>query len=509
MGAYVIALLAFPVDFGPQVGGVVLSVSRLVLLAAIAFAIADWRELLSAARRVPTMVWVGWLAFLGSALVTAATIPSSASWARYGSLVVEGLVVFLLVYRAALAPSGLRTLLIVVATTTVAVAGIALLLVAFGNDYDRILSAIAGTEPVYQPSARFGLERQAGPFRGALYFGIWMTVASALLLPALAEGPPRLRRLAGAAWVVLLVAVAVLTVSRLAVTAMFVVPGVYFLVRGRRPVGVACLALAVVVGAVFSVLSLDPEIAGAAPGETGNVLYRSSVVRFAAYQATLEALRVHPLFGWGLLNDMSVVGAIIGRGNWVDSIYLSYLVEMGIVGTGSFVLLLVAILRVSRRTWQSAAGLALGIALAGGLVMGAFASTLTSTQMYAAFFVLAALALAAASRMSDARNDLVLGPEAPAPLVHSIGSVPPERVERQAEPGAQTKSGHQPTDRVGRKPAQDEVGHEGQPGSRPGAGATYPDPITHQVAQPVGGLRAARPAVARASRRHDVELKPS
>jgi hypothetical protein len=89
---------------------------------------------------------------------------------------------------------------------------------ALGIHYDHILAQIAGSQPVPQVADRFGLERQAGSFRAPLYFGIWMAVVSALLLPAMAEGRPRARQIAWAAWVVLLVSVAVLTASRLATT---------------------------------------------------------------------------------------------------------------------------------------------------------------------------------------------------------------------------------------------------------------------------------------------------
>ena len=416
MAAYVITLLALPVDFGPSVGGVVLSASRIVLLVAIAFAIADWRGTLAAAGLLPVLVWIGAAAFLGSALVTAATIPSPDSWARYGSLVVEGIVVMLLVFRAALAPGGLRTLVIVTVTTTVVVSAVALVLAALGYHYDRILAEIVGSTPVPQIGTRFGFERQAGPFRASLYFGIWVAVVSSLLLPVLIRAARTQRRVAAAAWVVLLVAVIFLTLSRMATTAMFIMPGIYFLVRGRRRAGASFLGAALACAALFTVLSLDPAIMFPQPGGGEGSFAESNSMRLAAYGAAFEAVRERPLFGWGLLSGRIVLEAIIEGRSYVDSTYLQLLVEFGLVGSASFLLLVAAILRGSRRTWGSAGGLALGLAIVGYLGMSALASTLTSTQMHAAFFVLAGLFLAHASGDSEARDQLVLRAQPPPPL---------------------------------------------------------------------------------------------
>ena len=430
MTAYIVTLIAFPVDFGLKVGGVVLTPSRLVLLVALVVATVEWRGNLTAARTLPLTIWLAWLCFLGSVFVTAATIPSSASWVRYASLVVEGVVVFLLAYRAALTPAGLRRLLTAVVATTVVVAAATLILAALGIHYDHVLAQVAGSQPAPQVADRLGLERQAGSFRAPLYFGIWMAVVSALLLPAMAEGRPRARQLAWAAWAVLLVSVAILTASRLATTAMFVLPGIYFVIRGKGRVGVAFLLLAAVVGVSFSILSLEPVISG----DTENLLVQSSTMRVASIQAVFEALQMHPLFGWGLLSDVTVLSAFIGDRNYVDDVYLSLLVEVGIVGTFSFLLLVAAILARSRRAWRSAVGLALGIALLGLLTMGAFASTLKSTQSYAAFCVLAALGLATGALRSQAWNDEVFGSKTPAPVPERIADVPGQRREGQEKP---------------------------------------------------------------------------
>ena len=386
MGLYVVLLLTLPVDFGVSVGAVIVTPARVVLLAAVVLALVGWRSWLVALRSVPRLIWVGWLALLGAALATAVLAPSSASWARYGSLVGEGLVVFALVWNAATVPGGLRALVAVFAAIVVAVAGAVLLLTVLGIRYDHVLADLSGTAPIPDSAARYGFERQPGPFRAPLFFAIWLTAASALLLPALAGGSRRLRWLAFAAWLVLLVAVFSLTTSRLAMTAMFFLPGVYFLARGPRLIGAGCLIAAAVIAISVSVVPANPVIGD------------STTMRLSAIDAALQAIRERPLFGWGLLSDKTVLSGIVGKQNFVDDTYLSLAVETGVAGLSAFALLAASILGATRRAWGSAQGLALTIAVAGVLGMGAFASVFQETQGYAAFFVLAALAVAAAVR---------------------------------------------------------------------------------------------------------------
>ena len=376
----------------------ILTPSRCVLLAAVAVALFGWRSSLLSPRRVPWLVWVGWLAFLGAALVTALVEPSTASWARYSSLAGEGLVVFALVWNAAAAPGGLRTLVTVFAATIVVVAGVVLLLAALGIRYDHVLSGMAGNVPLPDTAPRYGFERQPGPFRAPLFFAIWMTAGSALLLPALAEGRARIRQLAFAGWLVLLVAVVVLTASRLAMTAMFVVPGVYFLARGHRLLAVACFVAAGVVAIGVTLV---------APPNT--VIAQSGEMRLSAIDAALQAIRARPLFGWGLLSDKSVLSGILGTQSYVDDSYLSLAVEVGLVGLSAFLLLATSIVAGTRRAWGSPLGLALAIAVTGVLGMSVFASVLQASQGYAAFFVLAALAVAAGSGAARSQPAIEIG----------------------------------------------------------------------------------------------------
>jgi hypothetical protein len=393
IGLYIVLLLALPVDIGLNVAGSVLTPARIALGMAVVVALLDWRSVLAAVRRVPRLIWIGWAAFLLAALVTAFIWPSAASWVRYGSLVVEGLVVFVLVFHAAIEPGGVRTLARVFAVAIVVVAAVVLALALAGLHYDKVVSGIAGTVPAADVSERYGLERQAGPFRGALYFGIWMVAASALLLPAMASAKPRIRWLALAAWLLLVVSVFFLTASRLAATAIFVAPGIYFLARGPRRVGVASLvvALAVAVG-LGALIPANPAV------------QHSNELRVAALNPALQAILAHPLFGSGLLSDLSVLTGIIGKKNYVDDSYLSLAIEIGLVGLGAFLLLVGSIVLATRRAWHSALGLALAIGVVGVLAMAVLASLFTASQGYSAFFVLAALAVAVASRPYSATS---------------------------------------------------------------------------------------------------------
>ncbi len=390
MALYVAALLCLPVDIGVSVYGAVLTPARFILLAAVVLGIAQSRSVVAALRQVPNMIWVGWAALLGAALISALLAPSGATWARYASLVGEGLVVFALVIWAASAPGGWRALLLAFAVTIAVATALVLVFAMLGQRLDHVLSGLAGTLPAPTNAPRYGLERQAGTFRGAVYFGIWLTAGSALLMPGLANGQQRTRLLAVGAWLLLLVAVFTLIGSRLAMVSMFLVPAAYFLVRGPRWIGVVSLIAASVVA--FGLTFVLPSTEG---------IERSGTLRVTAVGAALDAITARPLFGWGLLSDMSVLGNIIGARNFVDNTFLSFAIEMGLVGLGAFLLLVVSIVFATRGAWATPRGLALLIALATVLGMGVLASVLQASQSYAAFFVLAALAVAGAVRARD------------------------------------------------------------------------------------------------------------
>jgi O-antigen ligase len=171
---------------------------------------------------------------------------------------------------------------------------------------------------------------------------------------------------------------------------MFLIPAAYFLVRGPRPVGAASLVAAA--GIAFGLAWLIPP---------SPVIAESNELRLAAISPALQAIAARPLFGWGLLSDSAVLSDIIGRQNFVDDTYLSLAVETGLVGLAAFVLLAGAIVLATRRGWAGPLGLALAIAVASVLGMAVLASVFQVTQGYAAFFVLAGLAVATSLIAAD------------------------------------------------------------------------------------------------------------
>ena len=134
--------------------------------------------------------------------------------------------------------------------------------------------------------------------------------------------------------------------------------------------------------------------------------YAAPAIGVSEPERQLQAIGARPLLGWGLLTDATVLGDIIGSENAVDDTYLSLAVETGLLGLGAFLLLVAGIMLAARRGWPAPLGLALAISVAGVLAMAVFASVFQITQGYAAFFVLCALAVAAAFRGRDT------GPEA-------------------------------------------------------------------------------------------------
>jgi hypothetical protein len=397
MTLYVVVLLSLPVDIGVNVYGAVLTPARLILLAAIVLAIIQWRSVRATLRQVPRMIWVGWAAFLGAALISALLAPSGAAWARYGSLVGEGLVVFALVVWAASAPGSWRVLLLTFVATIAVATALVFAFAMLGQRLDHVLSGLAGTVPAPTNAPRYGFERQAGTFRGAVYFGIWLAAGSALLMPALASGAQRTRLLALGTWLLLLVAAFTLTGSRMAMVAIFLVPAAYFLVRGPRWVGMVSLIAAI--GVAFGLTFVVPWT---------DQIERSSTLRVTAVGAAIDAIAARPLFGWGLLSDMTVLGNIIGRRNFVDNTFLSFAIEIGLVGLGAFLFLVASIVLATRRVWATPCSLALLVALGTVLGMGVLASILQASQSYAAFFVVAALAVAAGIRARDTAQPAVV-----------------------------------------------------------------------------------------------------
>jgi hypothetical protein len=180
-------------------------------------------SLRDALHSAPKAVLVAWLAFLASAGVTTFLYHSTQALARYGSLVVEGLVLWVIAWCIARDRRGSHVLHLTIVLTTTFVADATLLLAALGLVYGDALRSLSGLAVERSTDVRFGLSRQEGSFSAPLFFAIWLAGASMLILPWLEEERPLRRILAWAAWVILLLAT-VATVSRVGIVVELGVP---------------------------------------------------------------------------------------------------------------------------------------------------------------------------------------------------------------------------------------------------------------------------------------------
>jgi O-antigen ligase len=416
--AYVTALLAIPSSVGLHLGILVLTPSRVILAALIAMVVAD-ESLREALRLVPKSVLIAWIAFLGSAAATTVLNFSSQAVTRYGSLVIEGLSLFLVVWCIARDRRWGRALHLSLVVATVIVAAVTLILAMVGHGYEDLFRILL-VEPVRESTdLRFGLSRQAGSFPAPLFFATWLAAVSMLILPWLEE-PRTLRRLAAwSAWAVLLLA-AILTVSRAGIVVALGGAAVYFFTRRRLWVGSGLTALALVAalfmaGYTVALPSFGPGDSTGSTGQTAAqkeadaeaqaALSGSTSMRIEAVKAAATVLVEKPLFGWGLLSAGPVLSGQIGHPNYVDDTYIQYLVELGVVGFTAFMLmLLVMLVKAARLPW-SPVHVARFLALLALMGMSGLASFLSITQGFAAFVVVMALAVTASGMVSGQLNE--------------------------------------------------------------------------------------------------------
>jgi O-antigen ligase len=124
-------------------------------------------------------------------------------------------------------------------------------------------------------------------------------------------------------------------------------------------------------------------------------------MRLESLQAAWPVLLQRPLFGWGLLMAGPVLTAHLGHPSYVDDTYLTWLVELGMIGVAAFTLLILSALRMAVPLPRSPARLSRVFALVMLVGMVVFASFLSITQGYAGFVLIFTL--------------VTLGAEAPAP----------------------------------------------------------------------------------------------
>jgi O-antigen ligase len=414
LAAYAAVLIAIPPDVGLRVSGFVLSPARALLIAAAAVAIAEVvRDRRARPALPPRVVLVAWLLFLAAFGVSTLVNGLPGGISRFGSLVVEGIVVWLLAWHVA-TRAGADRIATAIAAASVVVAVLSTALALTGQRYDVIVRAIGGDVTAEPAPLRFGVARQQAAFDAPLMYGIWLVAASALVLGEITRSRGVRRWLWIAGWIVVAVA-AFTTVSRIVLVGLPLVVAAYFAVRERwRPSAIAFVASIVVAffvfvvptGALsnFRVAGMDFSVDFGPPGTVLGVPFStpemtaiesSNEARIEAAIAGLNAATERPVFGWGPLNAKAVVAERLGYKNWVDNTYVAFLVEGGVAGLATFVALAFVVLAFAFRNRAEPRGAARAVALLALLGASAFAAFFSLSQGYAAFWLLGGLATGA------------------------------------------------------------------------------------------------------------------
>jgi O-antigen ligase len=444
LAAYAATLIAIPPDVGVRLAGFVLSPARALLLVAVAVALVEVARDPDRRRPVPPrIVLVAWLLFLTAFGVSTLVNGVPGGIARFGSLVVEGIVLWLLAWHVAMR-AGADRIATAIAAASVGVAVLSTVLALTGQRYDVIVRTLAGSPAVEEMPLRFGIVRQQASFDAPLMYGVWLVAASALILGEITRSAGTRRWLWIAGWAVVAVA-AFTTVSRIVLVGLPLVVAVYFAVRERwRSSLMAFVASLVVAFFVFVVptgalssFRLGGVQFGVDFGPPGTVLGvpfstpemaaidSSNEARIEAAIAGLNAATERPLFGWGPLNAKAVVEERLGYKNWVDNTYVAFLVEGGIAGLATFVGLAFVVVAIALHNRGDPRGAARAVALLALLGASAFAAFFSLSQGYAAFWLLGGLATAAfAPVLARASREPA---SAPAPGPEVTHQVPRER----------------------------------------------------------------------------------
>lgn len=408
---YVFALVMLPSWAGISFLGIVMTPARALLAILIPvglYATVRWSAV------QPTLLVASWIAFLGASTVTTVLHFDPRSLARLLSIVVEGGLLFW-VARALLADGVVRQRVIValvLATTAAAVISVALIIA--GTQYNDGLAQLFGRSVVpVTERERFGLLRIEGPFGQPLVFGTWLVGSLPLSLGLVRSGRGALRNWAPVVGVGASATAIILTVSRSPLIVASFIPAAYAWSVGRRWATLPLTAIALSVSAAVILLSgtvsLSPaESPTAAPGAsaafthipvpsviaTPNPVRQSGELRAEAYRNAAKAILQQPVFGHGLLKGADALGAVTGHPNYVDNTYLQVAIEQGLVGLGSLLVLLGAVVKTAVQRRHAPAGLSVLLAVITLLVMCVVVSFFSFTQSYALFWLVAAVATA-------------------------------------------------------------------------------------------------------------------
>jgi len=411
LAAYGAVLVAIPADVGLRLPGFVLSPARALLFATLVVALLEIaRDAPSRRLLPPRVVIVAWLAFLAAFAVSTVLNAPAGAFVRFGSLAIEGLLLWVLAWHVA-TRAGAERVATTIAAASVVVALASTVLALTGQRYDVIVRAIQGDAVAEAAPLRFGIVRQQAAFDAPLTYGIWLLAASALVVGQICQSQGRRRWLWIAGWVIV-AAAAFTTVSRLVLVGLPLVVALDFSLRERwRRAAVGFLAAFVVAFVVFAVPagvlsnvrigSIDFDVDLGPPGTVFGLPFStvemtaiesSNEARIEAALAGLGAAAERPLFGWGPLTAKGIVSERLGHDNWVDNTYIAFLVEGGVVGLAAFVGLVLVVVGAALRNRGQPAGSARAVALLTMLGSAGFAAFFSLSQGYAAFWLIAGLA---------------------------------------------------------------------------------------------------------------------
>lgn len=414
LSVYAAALIAIPTGIGFDLGFAVLSPARIALCLAGLAAILEFRKSnVSGWIRPVLHHGLAWAVFLGAAGISTALNPSSPGLSRLASLVIEGAGVFYLSFLVCRRAADRRRLTLVILGTTIIVAGATIALAALDLRYEAVIARVVTGQADVSVPMRFGLGRQQGSFDSPLFFALWLLASSGLIVGFAEAAPRRHRWVWIVGWIIVAIAIGT-TLSRIAIVGVWFALAGYLAGRSmwRKSLVPGAIGFALALALVYlpttglngiSIFGIGsttavPGASAPAPDPYAEI-EGSNSARMEVVSVAVRAVQKRPLFGSGLLTAKSIAAGELGRSNAVDNSYLAVLIELGIAGLISLGVLLLMTLRraiaADRSDPYSVAGVIVMIAL---LVGAGFAATLTTTQGYSVFWLVAGVVVADRAR---------------------------------------------------------------------------------------------------------------
>jgi hypothetical protein len=435
LGLFIVAELMLPTNAGVSTGSFLLTPARVVIAIAFLIAISAGVMRRSAPRLPDRRFLVPWAVYLGAVLGSLVIHWTTAGAARFGSLILEGPVLFVLVWGVARHATAARWLEATMIAATIAMAVLTIGLAWIGLRYDEIVRVPFDRLSDLIVTVRFGLIRQTGAFDAPLFYATWLLTVSALVLPRIADSVGLRRALWALGWLGLAAAI-LLTTSRLALAGLPLVVAAFLALRVSIQRAAAAATIGVLAAAMLFTLpgnfllvgtpsapiasgrpsgsqalngTSGPASSGGpastapfpSPSVTPPVIDStegSNQARIEAISATIQSLRESPLLGWGPLSGRATAERILGHQNAIDDAYLVIAIESGLIGLVGFLLILAAVMSAAAARRGDGVSTGRLVGLSAFLVMSVVAATFSVTQLYAAFWFLAAITIAAPSR---------------------------------------------------------------------------------------------------------------